>query len=126
MPWSPRHNHLRFAVEHHERQAIVRLAGELDFASAAVAHLALERAGQHLPEVTLDLSRVVFLDGTGVRFLINWESGLAAALSIHHHTPTEWSAEQQLKLEELGRAVARQSPAGRRRPFGTTRVAACG
>jgi anti-anti-sigma factor len=71
MPWSPRHNHLRFAVEHDQGRAIVRLAGELDYASAAVAHLALERAGPDLAEVTLDLSRVVFLDAAGVRFLIS-------------------------------------------------------
>lgn len=79
MPWSPRHNHLRFAVEHDDSQAIVRLAGELDFASAAVAHLALERAGPHLAEITLDLSRVVFLDASGVRFLISAQRRARAA-----------------------------------------------
>jgi anti-anti-sigma factor len=79
MSWSPRHNHLRFAVENDEGQAIVRLAGELDFASAAVAHLALERAGPHLAEITLDLSRVVFLDASGVRFLISAQRRARAA-----------------------------------------------
>ncbi|MGN6168994.1 MAG: anti-sigma factor antagonist [Solirubrobacteraceae bacterium] len=79
MPWSPRHNHLRFAVEQDDRRAIVRLAGELDYASAAVAHLALERAGPDLPEVTLDLSRVVFLDAAGVRFLISAQRRARAA-----------------------------------------------
>lgn len=79
MPWSPRHHHLRFAVEHDESQAVVRLAGELDFASAAVAHLALERAGPHLAEITLDLSRVVFLDASGVRFLISAQRRARAA-----------------------------------------------
>lgn len=79
MPWSPPHHHLSFAVEHDENQAIVRLAGELDVASAAVAHLALERAGPHLPEVTLDLSRVVFLDAAGVRFLISAQRRARAA-----------------------------------------------
>ncbi|MGN6867906.1 MAG: anti-sigma factor antagonist [Solirubrobacteraceae bacterium] len=79
MPWSPRHHHLRFAVEHGESQAIVRLAGELDFASAAIAHLALERVSPHLAEVTLDLSRVVFLDASGVRFLISAQRRARAA-----------------------------------------------
>jgi anti-anti-sigma factor len=79
MPWSPRHNHLRFAVEHDDGRVIVRLAGELDYASAAVAHLALERAGPDLPEVTLDLSRVVFLDAAGVRFVISAQRRARAA-----------------------------------------------
>jgi anti-anti-sigma factor len=57
----------------------VRLAGELDYASAAVAHLALERAGPDLAEVTLDLSRVVFLDAAGVRFLISAQRRARAA-----------------------------------------------
>jgi anti-anti-sigma factor len=79
MPWSTRHHHLRFAVDQDEGRAVVRLAGELDYASAAVAHLALERAGPHLDEVTLDLSRVVFLDATGVRFLITAQRRARAA-----------------------------------------------
>ena len=79
MPWSPRHNHLRFAVDDDDTGTIVRLAGELDYASAAVAHLALERAGPDLAEVTLDLSRVVFLDAAGVRFLISAQRRARAA-----------------------------------------------
>lgn len=79
MPWSPRHNHLRFAVEQDDGRAIVHFAGELDYASAAVAHLALERAGPDLSEVTLDLSRVVFVDAAGVRFLINAQRRARAA-----------------------------------------------
>jgi anti-anti-sigma factor len=87
MPWSARHNHLRFALEHDQSSASVRLAGELDYASAAVAHLALERAGPDVPEITLDLSRVVFLDATGVRFLISAQRRARAAgrrLIIRH------------------------------------------
>jgi anti-anti-sigma factor len=79
MPWSARHNHLRFALEHVDSGAIVRLAGELDCASAAVAHLALERARPDVLEITLDLSRVVFLDATGVRFLISAQRRARAA-----------------------------------------------
>lgn len=79
MPWSPRHHNLRFVVEHDADRAIVRLAGELDCASAAVAHLALERAGPDLAEVTLDLSRVVFLDAAGVRFLLSAQRRARAA-----------------------------------------------
>lgn len=79
MPRSPRHNQLRWAVERSEGRAIVHLAGELDYASAAVAHLALERAGPDLPQITLDLSRVVFLDVAGVRFLISAQRRARAA-----------------------------------------------
>lgn len=79
MPWSPRHNHLRFAVEHNQGRAILRLAGELDHASAVVAHLALERAGPDLAEITIDLSRVVFLDAAGVRFLLSAQRRARAA-----------------------------------------------
>lgn len=79
MSWSPRHHHLRFAVEHDEGRAVVRLAGDLDYASAAVAHLALERAGLDLAEITLDLSRVVFLDAAGIRFLISAQRRARAA-----------------------------------------------
>lgn len=49
----------------------VRLIGELDRASAAIAHLALDRAGSEATETVLDLSEVVFLDAAGLRFLIN-------------------------------------------------------
>jgi anti-anti-sigma factor len=79
MPWSPRHNHLRFAVERGDERVTVLLAGELDCASAAVAHLALERAGPGAIEIVLDLSRVVFLDATGLRFLINAQRRARAA-----------------------------------------------
>jgi anti-anti-sigma factor len=71
MPWSPRHNQLRFAREHRDERTTVLLAGELDCASAATAHLALERAAHDAIEIVLDLSRVVFLDAAGLRFLIS-------------------------------------------------------
>ena len=79
MPWSPRHNQLRFAVERHDGRVIVRLAGELDCASAAIAHLALERAATDGTEIALDLSRVVFLDAAGLRFLISAQRRARAA-----------------------------------------------
>ena len=79
MPWSPRHNQLRFALEHRDERVTVLLAGELDCASAAVAHLALERAGHDAIEIVLDLSRVVFLDAAGLRFLISAQRRARAA-----------------------------------------------
>ena len=79
MPWSPRQNHLRFDVEQSDGRATVRLAGELDCASAAIAHLALERAGAGGVEITLDLSRLVFLDAAGLRFLISAQQRARAA-----------------------------------------------
>jgi anti-anti-sigma factor len=79
MPWSPRHNQLRFALEHGEERITVLLAGELDCASAPVAHLALERARQDATEIVLDLSRVVFLDAVGLRFLISAQRRARAA-----------------------------------------------
>jgi anti-sigma B factor antagonist len=79
MPWSPRHNQLRFAVEREEQRVTVRLAGELDCASAATAHLVLARAGSDATEIVLDLSRVVFLDAAGLRFLISAQRRARAA-----------------------------------------------
>jgi anti-sigma B factor antagonist len=79
MPWSPRHNQLRFALEQRDERVTVLLAGELDCASAAVAHLALERAGQNAIEIVLDLSRVAFLDAAGLRFLISAQRRARAA-----------------------------------------------
>jgi anti-sigma B factor antagonist len=78
-PWSPRHNQLRYAVEHGDERTTLLLAGELDCASAAVAHLALERAGPDAIEIVLDLSRVVFLDAAGLRFLISAQRRARAA-----------------------------------------------
>jgi anti-anti-sigma factor len=79
MPWSPRSGELRFAVEHADGRAVVRLAGELDRASAAIAHVVLDRAGGESAEVVLDLSRVTFVDLSGVRFLVNAQHRARAA-----------------------------------------------
>lgn len=81
MPWSPRHGHLRFAVEHDDERVTVHLAGELDHASAATGHLALARAGAGAgaEEIVLDLSRVVFVDASGVRFLLSAQRRARAA-----------------------------------------------
>lgn len=40
-------------------------------------------------------------------------SGPVAGLSLHHLAPAEWTAEQRLELEELGRSVAQQYAANR-------------
>ena len=77
--WYPRHGHLRFAVEQDNQRATVHLAGELDYASAATGHLALARAGASTREIVLDLSRVVFVDASGVRFLLSAQRRARAA-----------------------------------------------
>ena len=70
---------MRFALEHRDERTTLLLAGELDCASAAVAHLALERAGHDAIEIVLDLSRVIFLDAAGLRFLISAQRRARAA-----------------------------------------------
>lgn len=78
--WSPRYNHLRIVVKRGGGGRVtVRLAGELDCASAGIAHLALERAGSDAVEIVLDLSRVVFLDASGLRFLLSAQQRARAA-----------------------------------------------
>ncbi len=79
MPWSPRHGGLRFAVEHDDERVTVHLAGELDYASAATGHLALAGAGGRVQEIVLDLSRVVFVDASGIRFLLSAQRRARAA-----------------------------------------------
>ena len=79
MPWSPRHGGLRFAVEHDDERVTVHLAGELDYASAATGHLALAGAGARAQEIVLDLSRVVFVDASGIRFLLSAQRRARAA-----------------------------------------------
>ena len=77
--WCPRQGHLRFAVELDDERVTVHLAGELDYASAATGHLALARAGARAKEIVLDLSRVVFVDAAGVRFLLSAQRRARAA-----------------------------------------------
>ena len=77
--WCPRRGHLRFAVELDEERLTVHLAGELDYASATTGHLALARAGARAKEIVLDLSRVVFVDAAGVRFLLSAQRRARAA-----------------------------------------------
>jgi anti-anti-sigma factor len=79
VPWRPRHGHLRFAVEQDDDRVTVHLAGELDYASAATGHLALARAGARATEIVIDLSRVVFVDASGVRFLLSAQRRARAA-----------------------------------------------
>lgn len=64
-------NYLRCEVQQGHGRVTVRLIGELDRASAAIAHLALDRAGSEATETVLDLSEVEFLDAAGLRFLIS-------------------------------------------------------
>ncbi len=69
MPWSPRSDYLRYDVQHVDGRAVVRLAGELDFASRGIGYRALQEAASGSAETVVDLSRVEFIDAAGLRFL---------------------------------------------------------
>ena len=70
MPWSPRSEFLRYDVQRVDGRATVRLAGELDLASREIVYRALQEAASARAEAVLDLSRVTFIDGAGLRCLL--------------------------------------------------------
>ena len=59
--------------------ATVRLAGELDVASAGIARRAVEQLGAGTKRIVLDLSRVTFFDAAGIRFLFAAREQASAA-----------------------------------------------
>jgi anti-anti-sigma factor len=59
--------------------ATVRLAGELDVASAGIARRAVEQFGAGTKRIVLDLSRVTFFDAAGIRFLFAAREQASAA-----------------------------------------------
>jgi anti-anti-sigma factor len=66
-------------VEQDDERVTVHLAGELDYVSAATGQVAFARAGARAKEIVLDLSRVVFVDASGVRFLLSAQRRARAA-----------------------------------------------
>jgi anti-anti-sigma factor len=79
MPWSPRSDFLRYDVQHVDGRATVRLAGELDLTSHEIVHRALQEAASTRTEAILDLSRVTFIDGAGLRCLLTAQRDACAA-----------------------------------------------
>lgn len=61
-------------VHEHGEIAVVRLAGELDLATAPEAQAALRRAAAEKREVVLDLRGLVFMDSTGLRLTLEMDA----------------------------------------------------
>lgn len=57
-------------VHEHGEIAVVRLAGELDLATAPEAEAALRQAAAEHRKVVLDLRRLAFMDSTGLRLTL--------------------------------------------------------
>lgn len=76
-----RNDYITVAVERRDETLAVRLAGELDHASARWALAAIEPALQSLPTrtVLLDLASVTFCDGGGVHLLLRLQRRARAA-----------------------------------------------
>lgn len=68
-PWAEVHPTLRMQVVRRDDRLVVRLAGELDLASARPAAQAVRRLGEPGLRLVFDLSQVWFMDGAGVRFV---------------------------------------------------------
>jgi len=79
MPWDPSSEYLRYDIHHSEGRATVRLAGELDLASRALVHRALQEAASGCTDTVLDLSRVNFIDAAGLRCLLTAQRDARAA-----------------------------------------------
>ncbi|MEW6583640.1 MAG: STAS domain-containing protein [Actinomycetota bacterium] len=69
---------------------VVRVAGELDLAGVPVLRDAVARLGRHPGRLVLDLSRLGFIDSTGVRLLveIDEQAGGTVALLAPSHAVT--------------------------------------
>jgi anti-anti-sigma factor len=80
MPWSPSSDFLlRYDVQQVDGRATVRLAGELDLRSREILYRALQEAASIRAEAILDLSRVTFIDGVGLRCLVTAQRDARAA-----------------------------------------------
>jgi anti-sigma B factor antagonist len=66
-----RSNALNIAVARDETTAIVRLMGELDLATAPILDAALQDLEAPCERVVLDLSRLTFIDSTGLRLVFS-------------------------------------------------------
>ncbi|GGM23295.1 hypothetical protein GCM10010129_79620 [Streptomyces fumigatiscleroticus] len=79
MAWSQLAPDMRFALTRAARQTTIRLAGELDAASARALLREVELPGAGCGRVVLDASRVTFCDGAGVHLLLILHDQAAAA-----------------------------------------------
>ena len=62
---------LQIAAAWSGTQLVMRLSGELDLCSAPALRQALDEAAQQMPSaVILDLGRVSFMDGAGIRAVL--------------------------------------------------------
>jgi anti-anti-sigma factor len=70
--------HLVIVTEHHGRQSVLRLLGELDLSNKDLLRDAISGALQHGPRVlVLDLSGLSFMDCGGLRVLVQTHKHLA-------------------------------------------------
>ena len=67
-----------FLVEYVQGCAIVAAAGEIDLCAAPALHAALTEAAESADRIVIDLTRVTFLNSTGVTVMVD-------ALNQHHH-----------------------------------------
>lgn len=71
---------LRLRIEEREGSSAIVLEGELDISTVGQAEDALRTAKERgVPELVLDLSRLRFLDSTGLRFVLSGEALLREA-----------------------------------------------
>jgi anti-anti-sigma factor len=79
----------------------ISLAGELDLATAEAVQSALERAERgDARSIVLDLSRVTFMDSTGVRIVLNAEA--RSRLATHRLSVRRGRATVQRVFEICG------------------------
>jgi anti-sigma B factor antagonist len=70
--------HLVIVTEHHGRQSVLRLLGELDLSNRDFVRDAIDGALEHGPRVlVLDLSGLGFMDCSGLRVLVGTHKHLA-------------------------------------------------
>jgi anti-sigma B factor antagonist len=70
--------HLVIVTEHHGRQSVLRLLGELDLSNKDLLRDAISGALEHGPRVlVLDLSGLSFMDCGGLRVLVQTHKHLA-------------------------------------------------
>jgi anti-anti-sigma factor len=70
--------HLVIVAEHHGRQSVLRLLGELDLSNRDFLRGAIDGALEHGPQVlVLDLSGLSFMDCSGLRVVLGTHKHLA-------------------------------------------------
>jgi anti-anti-sigma factor len=70
--------HLVIVTEHHQRQSVLRLLGDLDVSNKDLLRDAISGALEHGPQMlVLDLSGLGFMDCSGLRVLVGTHKHLA-------------------------------------------------